>query len=363
MNEIIKLLIEEPHRIEKMIILFIKLVITYSIFSVVSPSVVPFVEMVQVDHWITMNVSQIVISVLFFVITWFLLWSLLCETIIRLTIKKISSLYNPKEEIQALLKVIEWLISKPKEKKHIHYSILWMEGFLESQQDEGEVDMSDFRFDVYFEIYVVSSIWILMSGDVELSIAGSIIWWLVGINLLASYLVFQRAVSYINDSFTQILHEIRRHAFHEKIKMALVEIKGYAHLIEPKFYPNRIELNSKHEYGGFAQSVTIRFEYVKADDLRIEFIPEYFKKKGERISEKGDSKRYLYITNVPLSISTSALERANSSIIVASDLDEMKSGLEQYFQLTAKEFPPDFSKMEKRIEETPSQTDSLTSET
>jgi hypothetical protein len=329
MNKLIELFTEEPQKVERLILLLLKLILTGVTFEVIYPSH-DVVENILKDEFSFWQFSGEAIKwVLFFIIWWFLLWSFFAQTLLNLAVQFISRAFNPAKDLGEFLKISEFLISKPEGKKHINYSIINLENFLEENKDQEGIDISELRTDVYFEIYAVSTVCILMSSDIELSKGQVALWWFVGINLFLIYAYLFRFAKFINSSFHDLYHEAQKKAYieHSRIALSNIQIVNNQYNFEHK--RKHIYLSYKHSQNVKSNLTIIPF-FSSEGAIYRELVENNLKMMANSKEEK---KQVLFITNIPVQISESTLEKANSSIIIARTEFEMKQGLEAYFHI------------------------------
>lgn len=329
MNTLIKLFTEEPHKLERLIILMLKFILTSVTFEVIYPCHDVIQNVMSDDFKFWPPSSDAVMYVLFFITWWFVIWSFFAQTLLSIAVRLISRIFNPARDLGEFLKISEFFIPKAEGKKHINYSIIYMAAFLESQQEEEGIDISELRADVYFEIYSIATMFIVMSSAIELTKWQTVLWWLIGLNLLFMYAYLHRFARFINSSFHELMEEAQKRAYIEHSRLALsnIQIMNDQYNIEHK--RRKIHLSYKNSEA-LDSAVTIVPFYSRDSPILREMAEASLRKMANKDGEK---KQTLFITNIPMQLSESMLERANCSIIIAETELEMKQGLETYFMI------------------------------
>ena len=329
LNTLFKLLTEEPEKLERLIILFLKFVVTIGLFEPLFScgNLIGLVLNDQFEFWSFTGESIKYASL--FICFWFIIWTLFAEILLGAGIRLTSRLFKAEETVGDLIKGVDKIIIKPKNKKHINYAIIHLDNFIGNRKASDGLSVSDLRIDKYFELYAVITLFILCSERVNLSVWQGVLWWVTGINLAVSYAFFHHLIRFFNTSFQELKAETQRLAYIERARIALSNLERLSTIFTIEHGARKIRLRLK-ENSGMYQDIKI-LPFHSADNPALQ---EMASLELHEMSQR-NPRAYisLYITNSPIRVSESALKRANSSIIIANNEIEIKERLELFLTL------------------------------
>ncbi|MFN8777340.1 MAG: hypothetical protein ACK5XV_11295, partial [Flavobacteriales bacterium] len=249
--------------------------------------------------------------------------------ILGVTSIMLSRVFSPARYLGEFLNIINILKIREKNQGHINYAILYVNDFLKAYEEDGEIDMDEFRIDIYLEVFVVSTLLIIISGRVELTYIQCVIWWIIGISLFISNAYLYRYLRFVNSSFSLLLDESNRLSYVEKARLALSQIDILNNQYDFEHKSQRIILSYKHSENELDELVIVPL-YFNPGELQKQLERDFIR----RIAEgKGHSRLTLYVTNHSFQLSRDILRRANCSVLIAESEAEMRQGLETFFAI------------------------------
>lgn len=333
MDSLINIFTSEPQKLERLVILFLKFMLTCITFEIIYPSdqIFRYFSGLGIENWPPSG--SFLVYTLFLIVWWFTLWNFFAEIVIRLLIVLSSRLFKPAKEFSEFLKVLNVLTFKEKGQKHINHSVLYLNEFLKIHEDHDGIDMNDFRSDIYLEIYSVATILIITSQDISLTTLQTWLWWIIGVQLFVTNAYLYRFVQFINSSYRDLLEESNRLAYVEKTRIALSKLTIINNQYSIEHKRRKIFLRYKHKAEETDDLRIIPF-HSNPTTIHQEIIENEIRKMAKSNSKKGLT---LFITNISICLPDSILERANCSIIKADSEFEIKQGLEVYFHFFLKQ--------------------------
>ena len=256
MYNLAKLLTEEPEKLERLGILFLKLLVTLLIGSVLfglNISISGFIENpIPKDY----TIAKFILFLILLVIVWYIVWSLIAEMIIgELLIWSLSKIGNKKDifnEVLHLLKVVK----KDNGNLSPNKNVISFSDILHNytEEDEELVKESKSRIRQYF--IVTSVIYIVLWVAKDITFPSSLKWFggVMIANLLVGNIILNQIHNYFNDNRDEMKKQFSALAFTQMIINAIEQNPFIKHHYEKSNYWRRIQLKRKTELNELPES-------------------------------------------------------------------------------------------------------------
>ncbi len=344
MYNLAKLLTDEPEKLERLIILFLKLLITFTATALVFGYDISISSLIDNPIPKTYSASKLVYFFTSLILIWFFLWSVVAELILyELPVWLCSRTGDKRRTLLEMLHILDVIkmnslftdkpIIRPGK-----YIIPFTE-VLKEQQESRFIDKSTSRLRQYYIISIATFILLLLVKDITLS-CGKIIGCVLLILLLFKVCVyFNKMKSYINDNSEELIREFEPMSYSRKVHSAIRENKTISENYQlPQSGWGKEVINLKPE---ISELLPTRKYFPK----QIKFIPAFHWNNtlGQELMMDGLSKRSkkdvnldcltLFISNISPTDTMSAMVMSQKSIvyIYANSEEEIFSGLEEAF--------------------------------
>ncbi|MCW3085100.1 MAG: hypothetical protein JWP12_2466 [Bacteroidetes bacterium] len=256
MYNLAKLLTEEPAKLERLGILFLKLLVTLfigSAFLGFNISISDFVENpVPKDY----TISKFIFFLIMLVIIWFVVWTLIAELIIgELMIWLLSKIGNKKTIFTDVLHFLD-VVKKNNETLSPNKYVIVFNQMLHSYTDEDEkvITESKSRVRQYFLVVTVVYVALLLAKDVSLPCGLKWFGGIMIVNLLIVNVIFNQIHNYFSDNLDEMKKQFSRMAFSQMIINAIEQNPFIKNHYEKSDNWQRIHLNKKTELDWLPES-------------------------------------------------------------------------------------------------------------
>jgi hypothetical protein len=338
MYNLAKLLIDEPQKLERLIILFLKLLITLHVTDLILGYNLSVGAII--DNPIPKAASSIQI-IYFFVIViavWFILWSIICQFLLYdVLIGLLSNIGNDRVFFNRVMDVL----GVAKEKNNKLYSKSHIISFTDSLDDfnkENSIEEAQSRVKEYFFLITIAYTVLLISNNrVHLTIVEIIVGAIISLNFLLGCIVLTKILSYMAFNLDSIKREFQPLAYAEKIVRVMAEIPQFENYERPLSGARRkytLKRNSAHDKLPEMLTIIPVFHWNQSFSQK-HILQLLLDRKQKQVSQ---NRCEIVVTNTEINDEiASAVKSQNQLVyIYAATNTEMFHGLEEWIQLTMK---------------------------
>jgi hypothetical protein len=332
MYNLAKLLTDEPEKLERLIILFLKLIITLYLAGLIFNYDFTINSLVENPLPKTLTTSKLILFFVSCIAVWFVFWStilelLLCEGIVWLFTKwadKRKSLLT----VLGFLGVIEernGRIIKPKK-----YIILFVES-LKLLQDKNPLPAVKTRLKQYYIISLGALFVLILSKAI---VCGYILLSLFFIlNMLVGCVLFNRVSIYIDENYSALIREFEMLAYSQRIYNTILESEYSKNHYDKPELGRKILLKRKEGYDWVPESIKVVAGFHWNTKLGQFYVEEFLNRMKDKEKESVTERYEYFISNIPLNenIISSVKKRKGFVYIYAIDDEEIFKGLEEAF--------------------------------
>ncbi len=299
MYNLAKLLTEEPKKLERLIILFIKLFLTLLLVNLFYKTNYPIKDLIENPIPKGITLSKIIYFITLMVIGWVIIWMYLDSILYYIpigllwlfsfTIGIIFWLYSKIDKNSALaLKAKKYFFTKLvhdiRDKREIFLVALtmiriidynngniypnkefsWFVGMLNNFSDN-EKELKEYRdrAQQYFALLTIAFIALLLSSDIHLSGLLKTILWVMVINLYIITFIYNHAHDYLRENLEKVKEEFAPIAFFQMIERVTTENSFFKkhYKLEVKRARGRINYVHIANYHWLPKNIRIHTEY------------------------------------------------------------------------------------------------------
>lgn len=342
MYNLAKLLTDEPEKLERLVILFLKLLITFLAAVILLGFDLSISSIIKDPIPETYSASRLLYFFACFILLWFFLWFIIEGAFYDLPVLIFSKGANTRASVMKMLSIVG-VVNMPnydlrkKIPKLIHpgkHIKIFVEA-LKAQNEERFIEKNTSRLKQYYVLIVASFILLLASKDVDLSCCQRIGVSLIILLLLIGCIVFRQLQRYINDNYDALLREfepmVYSHMVHQTIKEETFIEQNY-NIPEDSWGKQVVNLK-KDSYLPFPKQIKI----IPAYHWNESFVQQLMEITMAKRKSKNKPIDYpcidLYISNVkPTDVVCSLIASQNAIVFIhATNEQEIFDGLEEAF--------------------------------
>lgn len=338
MYNLAKLLTDEPKKLERLIILFLKLLITLHVTGLILGYNLSIGAII--DNPIPKAAASIQI-IYFFVIViavWFFLWGVICQIILYDVL--IGLLSNIGSDRKFFFGMME-LLGIAEEKNRKVYSKSRIISFTDNLDDfykENIIGEAQSRVKEYFFLTTIAYSVLLISKDsVHLTTVEIVVGGIVSINFLVGCIFLTKILSYIINNIDSIKREFQPLAYAEKIVKVMAEIRQFENYERPLSGSRRkytLERNISNDMLPEKLTIIPVFHWNQSFSKK-HMLQLLLNRKQKQLNQ---NRCEIVVTNIEINDEiASAVKSQNQLIyIYATSETEIFHGLEEWIQLTMK---------------------------
>lgn len=329
-----KLLTEEPEKLERLIILFLKFLltlwVTLTLFGVDITLKEIFNEEVFSNHALT--------SILFisfsFICVWVGIWLIAVESIIRLLVDLLSLIGKPGFYLKGIL-VIRGVITKDNKPKS---KVIDFADELDEMAttNDNEYNDNSIRLFQYFSIALITYIIFIFSDEIVFNCITNTILIIVLLSMFIALIATNNIAIYFDTSLLNLRKRFRKMAYFQMIKNALGSVSNYDYNIDARI--RRIILEKKDEnfpYPPIVLTPVYSWNYNLDNKKMIDDLKRGLKNtSNEDIKKKiKDSPIYhVIVTNIKPDAVRDFISKLDMSIFIyAETREDIENGIEEMF--------------------------------
>lgn len=335
MYNLAKLLTDEPHKLERLIILLLKLLITFHVTGLLFGYDLSVGSII--DNPIPKSASAIQIIYFFVVLVavWFVLWSILADFVLyHFVIGMLARIGKDKTVFMHTMSFIGVVGEKAGILTPKSNIISFVEGLSDSEH-RSELMETQSRIKEYYLLTVVAYTVLLISASgLALSRAEIIIGGILVANQMIGCIVLTKFNAYVGENMDSIQRDFQPLAYGQKIMNALAEIKRFE-CFESPHKGKKIVLKRKPGYENLPDTLKILPAFHWNEPLGQDMLLRMVQARKRK--ELSGTSYDLILTNIkPTSeISSGIRSQENCAYIYAKDEQEIFSGLEHWIHLFA----------------------------
>lgn len=338
MYNLAKLLIDEPHKLERLIILFLKLLITLHVTGIIFGYDLSVGAIV--DNPIPKTASAIQIIYFFVVVTavWFILWSIVADLLLyHVIIGLLARIGKDRDVFMGTMWFIG-IVSERNGRLIPKDNLISFADSLDNFTPETPLEEGQTRLKQYFLLTTVSYVVLLSSPSTSLSKAEIIIGAIILLNLFVAIISNTKFDSYLTENLDTVKRELQPLAYGQKIMKAIGEIKAFQNFEAPH-KGKKIVLKRKAGVASLPTTLKILPAYHWNEKLGQEMLLRMANaRKMKNLSENSYD---MLLTNMRLTqeIASAIKSQKNCACISAKDPKEIFLRLEEWIHIVA---PPNF---------------------
>ncbi len=334
MYNLAKLLTEEPAKLEKLIILLFKLLITFFFTCLLFGYSFSIQSLIKDPLPPSLSTTKLIYFFLGIFVVWYLLWRLCGEVIIGdLLIRLLAWPWNKRKtfvEILSFIGVAKESYGYLNPKKHI---IVFSEALMELDKEETDKFISEnhSRLREYFVLSFVVFVLLLLTKDVQLSRWQIWVCSIMLVNFLLGCTFFHLMKGYIYDNLESLKREFEPIAYAQKALNAICENKELMQYFEKPTEAKSIFLKKKEGMNYGPAEIRVRSMYHWNQILGQMALEDTFIKWGKAERKREEGLIEICISNIT---PTQDMERSVKNLdgflyIHATSEKEIFSGLEE----------------------------------
>lgn len=239
-----KLLTEEPEKLERLILLLLKFIMTLWITTTIFGSDITLQEIFNEDAVSKYNLTSILFFSFCFIITWGIVWLIGVGVIMSILINLLSKIGNSEDKLKSFLWSAGVIDINDKPKNNVI-------DFADELDDMAKKDINTYnetatRLFQYFSISLVAYIILLSSNEIKLSSTVNSI--VIGVFILTfiSLIILTSASNYVDESLLKLRKQFRSMAYFQMVNSALNTSTNYDYNIDTR--TRRIFLEKKEDF-------------------------------------------------------------------------------------------------------------------
>lgn len=259
MYNLAKLLTEEPEKLERLGILFLKLLVTLFIGSAYfgfNFSITCFIDNpIPKDY----TISKFIFFVISLVLIWFIVWSIFADLLLgEVLIWLLSKIGNKKLIFTDVLSLLS-VVKKNNQTLSPDKNVIEFNEMLHSYSDEGEKVMREgkSRARQYFIVSSVIYISLLFAKDINLSATLKWVGGIFTLNFLIASVVFNQIHKYFNENLDEMKKEFSKLSFVQMVINSIDQNTFIKIHYERKGRWQKIGLKRKNQIEWLPESFTI----------------------------------------------------------------------------------------------------------
>jgi hypothetical protein len=338
MYNLAKLLIDEPHKLERLIILFLKLLLTLHVTGLILGYNLSVGAII--DNPIPKSASSIQI-IYFFVIViavWFIIWNVICQILLYDVL--IGLLSNIGSDRAFFIGMMQFLgvVEEKNKKLYSKSNIISFTDKLDELNKEKTFEVVQSRLKEYFLLTTIAYIVLIISyKKVHLTSVEVVLGAFVFLNLLLGCIAFTKISVYMAYNIDLIKREFQPLAYAEKIVRVMAEISQFENYERPLSGARRkYTLKRKSSYDKLPELLTIIPVFHWNQSFSQKYILQLLlDRKQKQISQ---NRCEIVVTNTEINDEiASAVKSQNQLVyIYATTNTDIFHGLEEWIQLTLK---------------------------
>lgn len=267
MYNLAKLLTEEPKKIEKLLILFSKLILTFYLTSSIYSFKFSFLSVVENPIPKDLTTEKIIYFFSSLVIVWYVCWNLIVGGILTLLpIWLITRNKNGKETADAFLRLVD--VASSVGNSYIRRkNIIEFENDMDKVETLKEFEEYDDRFKEYYMLSLTTFLSLLFFSDVHLP--GWTIYFFI--SLITGFFVLSILVSlahkYFTDNWTFLRNEFKSLAYYQKVSNVICESKIVKNQYDVLDLNRIIHLNIKNGITNPHSEILVHVNFSTSDFL------------------------------------------------------------------------------------------------
>jgi hypothetical protein len=333
MYNLAKLLSDEPKKLERLFVLFLKLLITLYLTGLLLDYKFTINALVEKPIPEGLTTSKLILFFVATIIVWFAFWNFLLDMIMCEFIVWLLSLIPNKRkltfsflEILNVATVKDGRLISPK-KNMVDFA----EG-LHQLKDTQEFHDIKSRQKSYYVVALGAYIVLLLSHSLSTKWIG----WgaAISINLLLGAVVYNVVHSFIVDNYDSLLKEFDSFAFIQKVFAAVSNHEEIKSCYEVTLFKSRVRLQRKQDYSWVPEEVIIETYYHWSKDLGKLFLDF----QAQRIESKSivEPGKYLFVvSNIEISPALRKIVEKQDRMfyIIGQNQDEIITGIETAYHI------------------------------
>jgi hypothetical protein len=334
MYNLAKLLTEEPAKLEKLMLLFLKLLITFffvcllfgynfSIYSLIKEPIPP-----------SLSTSKLIYFFLGMIVSWYVIWVIIAEAIINgLLVWLLAMPFNGRKAFVMALSFLGVIKEKNDILSPNTNIILFTEAIKELKEEESDkfIQENHSRVKQYFVISIAIYVLLFVSKDIKLSWIEIFIGVYIVLNFLVLCVLLYLVKTYVYENIESLKREFEPLSYSQKTHNAVSENKEFERNYEKPTGGINVHLKRKGTMDYYPEEIKINIGFHWNQSLGQTVLTDTFKVWNEKSEKRTLYTKMIFVTNIkPTQEMSSLIGKLDGFIYVyALNEKEIFSGLEE----------------------------------